>query len=69
MVYPIFYPYALLKRIDEKKALIEKQRPLSAAVINKIREQFAIEMTYNSNAIEGTRSGRERIDGALTHPR
>lgn len=48
-------PSALLKRIDEKKTLIEKQRPLSAAVVAKIREQFAIEMTYNSNAIEGNR--------------
>jgi len=48
-------PQALLKRIDEKKALIDKQRPLSAKVVAKIREQFAIEMTYNSNAIEGNR--------------
>jgi Fic family protein len=48
-------PSALLKRIDEKKTLIEKQRPLSATVVAKIREQFAIEMTYNSNAIEGNR--------------
>ncbi len=29
------------------------QRPISPTILNKIREQFQIEMTYNSNAIEG----------------
>lgn len=48
-------PKSLLQRIDEKHALVESQRPLSPAVVAKIREQFAIEMTYNSNAIEGNR--------------
>ena len=48
-------PKSLLRRIDEKHALLESQRPLSSAVVAKIREQFAIEMTYNSNAIEGNR--------------
>ncbi len=30
-------------------------RPLSAAVVARLREHFAIEFTYNSNAIEGNR--------------
>lgn len=48
-------PKALIKRIDEKHQAIEKHRPLPPSVVAKPREQFAIEMTYNSNAIEGNR--------------
>lgn len=48
-------PKALLKRIDEKLQAIERHRPLPSSAVAKLREQFAIEMTYNSNAIEGNR--------------
>ena len=41
------------KRLDEKLAKLNKLRPLSAAQVQKLREQLEIEMTYNSNAIEG----------------
>src|SRR3989344_8832085 len=44
---------SLLKRIDNKLSQLNKARPLSASVVTKLREQFQIEMTYNSNAIEG----------------
>jgi Fic family protein len=46
---------SLSARIDRKLALIQKRRPLPAAVVAKLKEQFAIEMTFNSNAIEGNR--------------
>lgn len=45
----------LLNRLDEKLQIIQHKRPLSPGIVNKLREQFAIEMTYNSNAIEGNR--------------
>ncbi len=48
-------PDRLLARIDEKYKLIQSQRPLSAAVIAKLKEQFSLDMTYNSNAIEGNK--------------
>lgn len=48
-------PKALLKRIDEKLELIQSQRPLPGSLVRKLKEQFSIEMTYNSNAIEGNR--------------
>jgi len=48
-------PKVLLKRIDEKLSMIQSRRPLSANLVKKLREQFSIEMTYNSNAIEGNR--------------
>lgn len=45
----------LQKRIDEKLTQLQKLRPLPAASVAKLREQFAVEMTYNSNAIEGNK--------------
>lgn len=45
----------LQKRIDEKLAQLQKLRPLPAASVSKLKEQFSIEMTYNSNAIEGNK--------------
>ncbi len=41
------------KRIDEKLKRLNKFRPLPVSVIKKLKEQFKIELTYNSNAIEG----------------
>jgi Fic family protein len=43
----------LYKRIKEKKKRLNSLRPLPQTVLSKLREQFAIEMTYHSNAIEG----------------
>lgn len=43
----------IFQRIVEKKKALDKKRPLAKAVLAKIREQFSIELTYNSNAIEG----------------
>ncbi len=43
----------IFKRIQEKLFLLKKARPLSSHVVKKLREEFSIEMNYNSNAIEG----------------
>lgn len=40
-------------RLEEKLSRLNEHRPLPKEVIGKLNEQFAIEMTYNSNAIEG----------------
>ena len=40
-------------RIDDKLKRLQRLRPLNAAQVRKLREQLQIEMTYNSNAIEG----------------
>ncbi|HOI59822.1 MAG TPA: Fic family protein [Candidatus Pacearchaeota archaeon] len=40
-------------RINEKLKLLNSYRPLRESVVKKIREQFELEMTYNSNAMEG----------------
>lgn len=40
-------------RLKEKLSKLNKLRPLSKSSVQKLREKFQIEMTYNSNAIEG----------------
>lgn len=40
-------------RIEEKLTYLNGFRPLPISLVNKLREQFEIEMTYNSNGIEG----------------
>ena len=49
----------LLKIIDEKKAKIDRARPLPKIILDKLTEYLDIEWTYNSNAIEGNTLTRE----------
>ncbi len=43
----------IFARIESKKAELKKMRPLTKGEIERLQEEFAIEYTYNSNAIEG----------------
>jgi len=43
----------LYERIERKKKKLDSIRPLPKSVLEKLRRQFAIELAYNSNAIEG----------------
>lgn len=43
----------LAKRLDEKLERLNSMRPLPQSAVRKLQEQLRIEMTYNSNAIEG----------------
>ena len=40
-------------KINELAAQLEKMRPLNEAELKRLREEFIVENTYNSNAIEG----------------
>lgn len=44
---------SLLLQIDRKKAELEDRRPLTEGELERLSEEFAVEYTYNSNAIEG----------------
>ena len=44
---------SLLDMIDRKKKELETRRPLTEGEVERLREQFVVEYTYNSNAIEG----------------
>jgi Fic family protein len=43
----------IINRVEEKLRRLNKIRPLPPSVVKKLQEQFRIEMTYNSNGIEG----------------
>ncbi len=44
---------SLLPLIDEKQKLLQSKRPLTDGELARLNEEFAVEYTYNSNAIEG----------------
>lgn len=44
---------ALLSSIEGKKRELDTLRPMSPSIVQKLKEQFLLEWTYNSNAIEG----------------
>lgn len=44
---------ALFARIDALKAELGKRRPLTQGELKRLQEEFLVEFTYNSNAIEG----------------
>lgn len=52
----ITYTYELQelrKRVSAKKGMLDKLRPIPASVLHRLREDFKVEWTYNSNSIEG----------------
>ena len=44
---------ALLSDVERKQALLATKRPLTAGEIERLAQEFLINFTYNSNAIEG----------------
>lgn len=44
---------ALLRKIDALKVELSRRRPLTKGELKRLREEFLIEYTYSSNAIEG----------------
>lgn len=44
----------LFYRIDSKKQEVDRRRPLTFGEVLRLKEEFLIEFTYDSNAIEGS---------------
>ncbi len=44
----------LIKQIDSKKAILDSKRPFSHEQLVRIKRIFDVDLTYNSNAIEGS---------------
>ena len=44
---------SILSQIDRKKAELDDRRPLTEGELERLNEEFTVEYTYNSNAIEG----------------
>ena len=43
----------LFARVDALKAELDRRRPLTQGELKRLQEEFLVEFTYNSNAIEG----------------
>lgn len=48
-----FLSHHLIQRLEEKLKKLNHLRPLPEVAVRKLKEHFKVEMTYNSNAIEG----------------
>ncbi len=44
----------LLKQIDTKKQKLDILRPLNDKQLKNLKKMFDVDLTYNSNAIEGS---------------
>ena len=44
---------SIYSALEKKKEKLSEMRPLTAGEVERLREEFMIEFTYNSNAIEG----------------
>ena len=58
MNYPFAIPIddeirQIKSRIAEKKEILDTHRPLSYTIVERLRQDFTVEWTYNSNHIEG----------------
>lgn len=57
MIYPIQMDIDDMaeqtRAIEGKKRVLDKSRPLSPAAVKRLETDFSLEMTFNSNAIEG----------------
>jgi Fic family protein len=60
----------LIKDIEQKKARLDRLRPLSAGALTQLQKYYDIELTYTSNAIEGNtlthRETAEVIEHGIT---
>ena len=61
---------ALIDSVEQKKARLDRMRPLSAAALAQLQKHYDVELTYTSNAIEGNiltlRETAEVIEHGIT---
>lgn len=58
---------ALAIRIEEKKAELDRLRPLSEAALAQVQKHYDVELTYTSNAIEGNTLTRRETAEVIEH--
>lgn len=51
--FKIDIDFRILEEIDEKKKILDSKRPLPKETVKSLWENFVLDLTYNSNAIEG----------------
>ena len=57
----------LLGRIADKKAELDRVRPLSAGALDHLQKHYDVELTYTSNAIEGNTLTRRETAEVIEH--
>jgi Fic family protein len=57
----------LLRSIEGKKRELDRRRPFPPSVVRRLEEQFRLEWTYNSNAIEGNTLDLRETEMVLHH--
>src|ERR1700732_2326333 len=61
---------ALINDIEQKKAQLDRLRPLAGAALAQLQKHYDVELTYTSNAIEGNtltlRETAEVIEHGIT---
>jgi len=56
---------SILAQIDRKKVELDSKRPLTAGEVARLNDEFIVEYTYNSNAIEGNTLTLQETDLVL----
>ena len=58
-------PNSYLSKIEELKKILDAKRPLTEGELQRLTEEFVVEYTYNSNAIEGNTLNLRETDLVL----
>jgi Fic family protein len=58
---------ALIKDIEQKKAQLDRLRPLSGGALAQLQKYYDVELTYTSNAIEGNTLSRRETAEVIEH--
>lgn len=58
---------ALIRGIEQKKAQLDRLRPLSAGALAQLQKYYDVELTYTSNAIEGNTLTRRETADVIEH--
>ena len=56
---------SIFEQIDRKKMELDERRPLTEGELGRLNEEFLVEYTYNSNAIEGNTLSLRETDLVL----
>lgn len=63
----IHLPTRLAHRIDERRARLDSQRPLAPSVVQAVRDDLRVLLTYHSNAIEGNTLDESETQMVIEH--
>jgi Fic family protein len=58
---------ALIRDVEQKKAQLDRLRPLSGGALAQLQKYYDVELTYTSNAIEGNTLTRRETAEVIEH--